>query len=124
MIHPSVARRDILSVSNAAVAIAAATSCTARVASLKCFEDERLQIVLGVDDVAEWRVVDGDRNRRRLSHRLAGDRASVLERDRVALLRHDAAALHEAVGQAQIADLRGAPQQQVLQNAAEPGQEH
>ena len=55
----------------------------------------------------------------RLAERLAGDRARVLERHGVPLLRHDAAALHEAVGEAQVAELHRAPQQQVLDDAAE-----
>jgi hypothetical protein len=48
----------------------------------------------------------------------------VLDRDRVALLRHDAAALHEAVAEADVAELRGAPQQQVLHEAAVASQQH
>ena len=67
--------------------------------------DERLQIVFGVHDVAEGRVVDGEHDRRGLPQRLAGNRACVFERDGIALLRHDAAALHEAVGQPQVAEL-------------------
>ena len=39
-------------------------------------------------------------DRLRLAERLAADRARVLERHRVALLRHDAARLHEAVAEA------------------------
>ena len=64
------------------------------------------------------------RNRLRLSDGHAGDRARVLERDRIALLRHDAARLDEAVGKAQIADLRRAPQQQVLHDTSEAGEQH
>ena len=48
----------------------------------------------------------------------------VLERDRVALLRHDAARLHEAVAEAQVAELGGAPQQQILHEPSEPDQQH
>ena len=85
--------------------------------------DERLQIVLGVDDVAERRVVDGGHDRLRLADRLAADRARVLERDRIALLRHDAARLHEALAEPQVAELHRAPQQEVLQHAAETDQQ-
>ena len=56
--------------------------------------------------------------------RLAADRARVLERNRVALLRHDAAALHEAVRQAQVAELHRAPEQQVLDDAAEADEQN
>ena len=55
---------------------------------------------------------------------LLRDRARVLERHRVALLRHDAARLHEAVRQPQVAELRRAPEQQILDDAAEPDQQH
>ena len=61
---------------------------------------------------------------RRLAERLAADRARVLERDGVALLRHDAARLHEAVGEPQVAELHRAPEQQVLDDAAKPGEQH
>ena len=80
--------------------------------------DQRLQVVLGVDDVAERRVVHGRQDRLRLADRLAADRPRVLERHRVALLRHDAARLHEAVGEPQVAELHRAPQQQVLHHPA------
>ena len=86
---------------------------------LEHLRDERLQIVLGVDDVAERRVVRRQHNGRRLAERLAADRARVLQRDRVPLLRHDAAALHEPVRQPQVAELHRAPQQQILDDAAE-----
>ena len=56
-------------------------------------------------------------DRLRLAERLAADGARVLERDRVALLRHDAAALHEAVAEPQVVELRRAPEQQVLHEA-------
>ena len=85
---------------------------------------ERLQIVFGVDDVAERGVVDAQHDRRCLAKRLAGDRARVLERDRVALLRHDAAALHEPVRQPQVAEFARAPEQQILDDAAKPGQQN
>jgi hypothetical protein len=91
---------------------------------LEHLEDQRLQIVLGVDDVAEGRVVNRDQDRRRLTDGLAADRTRVLERDRVALLRHDAAALHEAVGQPQVAELCRAPEQEVLHHATEAGEEY
>ena len=58
-------------------------------------------------------------DRLRLADGLAADGARVLERDRVALLRHDAAALHEAVAEPQVAELHRAPEQQVLNDAAE-----
>ena len=86
--------------------------------------DERLQVVLGVHDVAERRVVDGHHRPRRLADGLARQRARVLQRDRVALLRHDAAALHETVRQPQVLELQRAPEQQVLDHAAEPHQHH
>ena len=63
-----------------------------------------------------WTVVT---MRLRLADGLAADGARVLERHRVALLRHDAAALHEAVAEAQVAELHRAPQQQVLDDPAE-----
>ena len=68
-----------------------------------------------------WTVGD---DRLRLAERLAADGARVLERDRVALLRHDAAALHEAVAEAHVAELRGAPEQQVLHEAAVADEQH
>ena len=87
-------------------------------------EDQRLQVVLRVDDVAERRVVDGGENRLRLTERLAADRPHVLDRHRIPLLRHDAARLHESVAEAQVAELRRAPQQQILREAAEAGEQH
>jgi hypothetical protein len=68
--------------------------------------------------------VDGRDDRLRLSERLAADRARVLERHRVALLGHDAAALHEPVGQPQVVELGGRPKQQVLDDASEPHEQH
>ena len=108
-----------------ACAIAAATSFTARVASRNIDE----------------RRAAADRPRCRRCRRTAccgrsitiacacpsallAMRARVLERHRVALLRHDAAALHEAVAEPQVVELRGAPQQQVLHEAAEADQQH
>ena len=82
---------------------------------------QRLQVVLGVDDVAEGRVVDGADDGLRLAERLAADGARVLDGHRVALLRHDAARLHEAVAEAHVAELERAPEQQVLHEAAEAG---
>ena len=61
----------------------------------------------------------GQHQPRGLPERLAADRARVLERHRVPLLRHDAAALHEAVGQPQVAEFDRRPEQQVLDDAAE-----
>src|SRR5262245_39094332 len=66
---------------------------------------ERLQVILRVDDVAEGRVVDSRTDRLRLTKRLAADGARVLDRDRIALLRHDAAALHEPVTESDVAEL-------------------
>ena len=60
-------------------------------------------------------------DRLRLAHRLAADGARVLERDRVALLRHDAAALHEPVAETDVVEFSGGPEQQVLHETAEPG---
>jgi hypothetical protein len=62
--------------------------------------------------------------RLRLAERLAADGARVLERHRVPLLRHDAARLHEPVAQAQVAELHRAPEQQVLHDPAEAGEQH
>jgi len=81
--------------------------------------DEWLQVILGIDNVAERRVVHAQEDGGRLTERLAADRARVLERNRVALLRHDAAALHEAFTQPQVPEFRRAPEQQVLDEAAE-----
>ena len=85
---------------------------------------QRLQIVFGVDDVAERRVVDGGGDRLCLANRLAANRARVFQRHRVALLRHDAAALHEALAQPQVAELHRAPQQKILDDAAEADEQH
>ncbi len=60
----------------------------------------------------------------RLAERLAADGARVLERHGVALLRHDAARLHEAVRQPQVAELHRAPEQHVLHDAAETREQH
>ena len=79
------------SASKSAVRIAAATSFTGARRVAEHREHERLQVVFGVDDVAERRVVHGGDDRLRLAERLAADGARVLERDWVALLRHDAA---------------------------------
>ena len=62
--------------------------------------------------------------RLRLTDRLAANRARVLERDGIPLLRHDAAALHEPVSQPQVAELARAPEQQILHDAAEAGEQH
>ena len=48
----------------------------------------------------------------------------MLERHGVALLRHDAAALHEAVAETEIPEFDGAPEQQILHDAPEPDQQH
>ena len=45
-------------------------------------------------------------------------------RDRIALLRHDAAALHEPVAESNVAELRGGPEEQVLHEAAVAGEQH
>ena len=55
---------------------------------------------------------------------LLRDRARMLQRDRIPLLRHDAAALHEPVAEPQVAELRGAPEQHILDEAAEADQQH
>ena len=68
--------------------------------------------------------MDGGHDRLRLPDRLAADGARVLERDRVPLLRHDAARLHEALAEPQVAELHRAPQQEVLQHAAEADQQN
>ncbi len=60
----------------------------------------------------------------RLAERLAADRARVLERDRIPLLRHDAARLHVAVAETKVAEFGGAPQQQVLHEAAEADEQN
>src|SRR4051794_6148422 len=54
-------------------------------------KDERLQVVLGIDDVSEGRVMDREQNAARLPERLAADGARMFECDRISLLRHDAA---------------------------------
>ena len=117
---PPPARAAMRARSNVAADIAAATSPTARAASANIGRDDRLQVVLGIDDVAEGRVVGRDQDGLRLSDGQAGQAARVLERDRVALLRHDAARLDEAVGEAQVADFGCAPEQQVLHDSSEP----
>ena len=85
---------------------------------------ERLQIVLGIDNVAERRVVGDQRQAIRLRERFRQQRARVLQRDRIALLRHDAADLHEIVRQPQVADLARAPQQHVLDEPADADERH
>ena len=67
-----------------------------------------------------WTV---EHDRARLPDRLAADRAGVLERDGVALLRHDAAALDELVGEPQVSELARAPEQQILNDPSEPGEQ-
>src|SRR5262249_35932304 len=86
-------------------------------------EDERLQVVLGVDDVAEGRVVNGGDDRLRLTERLAADRAGMLDRYGIPLLRHDAAALHGPRAEPDIAEFRRAPEQQILNEPAVSGEE-
>ena len=68
--------------------------------------------------------MDAGENCLGLTERFAPDGAGVLDGDRVALLGHDAARLHEAVTEPHVAELRRAPQQQILDEAAEPRQEH
>jgi hypothetical protein len=68
-----------------------------------------------------WTLSD---DRGRLTERLAANGAGVLERNRVALLRHDAARLHEAVREPQVSEFRRAPQQQVLHDAPETCEQH
>ena len=86
--------------------------------------DQRLQVIFGIDDVAERRVVDGGDDRLRLADRLAGDRPRVLERHRISLLRHDAARLHEPLAEPEVTELHRAPQQKVLhaRGPARPGE--
>ena len=48
----------------------------------------------------------------------------MLERNRIPLLRHDAARLHEAVAEPHVAELERPPEQQILYEAAEAGQQH
>ena len=119
VVPPTPARAASFSTSKSASRIAAATSVTVARRIAKHRRHQRLQVVFGVDDVAERRVVDGGGDRLRLADGLAANRARVLQRHRVALLRHDAAALHEAVAQPQVAELHRAPEQQVLDDAAE-----
>ena len=56
------------------------------------------------------------------AERLAGNRTGVLERNGVALLRHDAAPLHKTVGKLQVTELAGAPLEQVLDDTAKSHQ--
>ena len=59
----------------------------------------------------------------RLPERLAADRARMFERDRISLLRHDAAALHELIPEPEIAEFAGAPEQEILNDTTKSRQE-
>ena len=48
----------------------------------------------------------------------------MLQRHRIPLLRHDAAALHETLADAEVVELRGRPLQEILNEAAEADQQH
>ena len=104
--------------------MAAATSLTARVAS-RNIENTSGCRSSSVSTMSPngvlWTLSD---DRLRLAQRLAADGAGVFERHRIALLRHDAARLHEAVAEAHVVEFGGAPQQQILHEAAEAGQQH
>ncbi len=82
-------------------------------------KDQGLEIVLVIVDVAEGRVVNGGEDGLCLPERFAGENPGVFERDRIPLLRHDAARLHVAGREPQKTVLLGAPQQQVLHQAAQ-----
>ena len=82
-------------------------------------EDQRLESVFAVVNVAERRVVGAQQYRLRFAQRAAGQDARVFQRDGVALLRHDAGGLHEGVGKSQETEFASGPQQQVLHKFAE-----
>ena len=77
-------------------------------------EHQRLKIVFAVVDVAERGVVRAGENGLRFSQRAAGQDAGVLERHRIAFLRHDAGRLDVRVGEAHKAKFPRGPQQQIL----------
>ena len=60
-------------------------------------ENQRLKIVFAVIHVAEGRVVRAGEHGLGFAQRAAGQDADVLQRHRIALLRHDAGGLHERI---------------------------
>ena len=60
-------------------------------------ENQRLKIVFAVVYVAERRVVRASEHGLGFAQRAAGQDADVLQRHRIAFLRHDAGGLHECV---------------------------
>ena len=68
--------------------------------------------------------MDAGDDRLRLAERFAANRARVLDGYGVALLRHDAARLHEPVAETDVAELCGRPEQQILCKPAEAGEQH
>jgi hypothetical protein len=82
-------------------------------------EHQRLQIVLAIVDVAKRSVVRAHQHRLRFAQSPAGENPRMLQRHRIALLRHDAGALHVTIAQPQKSELARRPQQQVLRELSQ-----
>ena len=119
VVPPSPARAARRATSKSASRIVAATSVIVRVASrnIEATSGCRSSSVSTMSPKGVLWTVSEDGLR--LPNRLAANGARVLERHGIALLRHDAARLHEPFAEAQIAELHRAPQQKVLQHAAD-----
>src|ERR1700735_3662110 len=91
----------------------------ASISIFKCGVNKRLQIVLRVVHVRKRRVVDAAKNALGLIERPASENPDVFKRDRVALLRHDAADLDISVGETEIVELGSAPKKKVLRKTSE-----
>src|ERR1700681_872796 len=85
----------------------------------KCCEHQRLQVVFTVNHIAKRRVVQAIKDTLGLRKGLARQDPGMLERNRIALLRHNTAGLYVAVGKPQKSELCRAPAKQFLYQPAE-----
>jgi hypothetical protein len=91
----------------------------APVGVLKNAVNQGLQVILGIIDIGERSVVKDPKGAVRRGQRAAGKSAYMLQSDGIALLGHDAADLHIAITESEIAELDCAPLQQILREAAD-----
>ncbi len=80
---------------------------------------QRLQIVFRIVHIREGSIVQASKDALRLHQSPARENADMLQRNRIPLLRHDAADLHIGITKPQVAEFHRAPQQQILRKPAQ-----
>jgi hypothetical protein len=90
---------------------------------LECVAHRRLNVILGVDNVAEGRIVKTPNDSLALSQGAAGEDTQMLQSNGVPLLWHDAAALHKSICQPNHLRILRTPGKQVLNKSSQIGHE-